>query len=84
MGAAAAVVIVGLVGVCVGLWLLRSALEPEPPRAAVATPVAFAVSQPAAPRCQVRPNRADLRGNDTVDPCTSPVDPEVPPDDTTW
>jgi hypothetical protein len=90
MSAATAVVIVGLVGVCVGLWLLRSALEPEPspapraaepepPRAAAALPVAIATPQPAAPQLPGPPEPPDLRGNDTVDPCTSTVDPEVPP-----
>lgn len=92
MGAATAVVIVGLVGVCVGLWLLRGALEPEPPPlarapepapepaiAAAALPTAIPAPQPAAPQLPGPPEPPDLRGNDTVDPCTSTVDPEVPP-----
>ena len=92
MGAATAVVIVGLVGLCVGLWLLRGALDPESPPAAPApapvharveaspaAPAAIPTPQPAVPELPGRPEAPDLRGNDSVDPCTSTFDPEVPP-----
>jgi len=86
---AAAAVIVGLVGVCVGLWLLRSALDPVPPaaparhadaapRPAAATVTPAPMPPPAAPELPPRPAPPPLRGHDTVDPCTEVWEPAIP------
>ena len=82
--------IVGLVGLCVGLWQLRSALDPlqAPPRAPAAASAAVVerppspaipTPQPAVPELPPPPAVPELRGNDTVDPCTSAFEAEPPP-----
>jgi len=87
---ATAAVIIGAVALCVGLWRLRGALDPEPPppaaatasaapRPATSTSTAIPTPQPAVPELPPAPVAPDLRGNDTVDPCTSTFEAEVPP-----
>jgi hypothetical protein len=86
-------VIVGLLGIGVVLWLLRGALDPEPPaastvRASVATrsgssaamptTPAMPASQPAVPELPPAPEPPPLRGHDTVDPCTAGWEPAIP------
>lgn len=82
--------IVGLVGVCVGLWLLRSALDPAAPpapaRHAGATPrpassaaMPVPMPPPAVPELPPPPEAPPLRGHDTVDPCTAGWEPAIPP-----
>jgi hypothetical protein len=87
----AVVVIVGLVGVCALLWLLRAEIDPGPPPAparassirdgaAVRAPRAAAVPTPAPPMPELpQPaEAAELRGRDTVDPCTGLADAVIP------
>src|SRR3954469_18850531 len=88
----AVVVIVGLVGVCALLWLLRAEVDPGPqPAPARATgstgdgpaaraPRAVAVPAPAPPMPELPqpPEVPELRGRDTVDPCTGLSDPVIP------
>jgi hypothetical protein len=82
-------VIVGLLGVCALLWLLRAEVEPGPPpapaqaapdsaaaRAAHAAPVP--TPAPPMPELLPPPEVPELRGRDTVDPCTSTFDPAIP------
>jgi hypothetical protein len=93
MSAGTAVVLVGLVALCVVLWLLRAALETEPvsvatvpanaadsPTVSAPPPQAAAVAlpPPADPALPPPAQAPDLHGTDTVDPCTSPFDPEIP------
>jgi hypothetical protein len=72
---------------CVVLWLLRGATDPEP-SAPPAQPVAV-VDQaapstvlpgppPALPELP-RPEAPELRGHDTVDPCSAGFEPTIPP-----
>jgi len=84
-------VVVGLVGVCVVLWLLRGALDPAPsPPATVhagaasrsgsstPTPPPASTPQPAAPELLPPPEPPPLRGHDAVDPCTAAWEPAIP------
>lgn len=83
--------ILGLLGVCVLLWLLRAAIDPEPPPASAVSavhagaaessvrPAPQPAAQPAVPELPAPPEAPQLRGQDTVDPCTAGFDPPVPP-----
>jgi peptidase MA superfamily protein len=83
----AAVVVVGLAGVCVFLWQLRGEVDPPRPAAAPATGrppeprVAVAASvqpPPAPPELPPPPEPPELRGHDTVDPCSAGFEPAIP------
>ena len=90
-GTAKTAVILGFVGVCVCLWLLRAATDPEPPAApapagaATAVRAAPAVSPPVSaplpvsPELPPPPEPPELGGQDTIDPCTGGFDPAIPP-----
>jgi hypothetical protein len=83
---------VGLVGVCVVLWLLRGALDPAPPSTTVragtpsrsgtssgsAPPAPGPTAQPVAPELPPAPEAPLLRGHDAVDPCTAAWEPAIP------
>jgi hypothetical protein len=80
-------VIAGLLAVCVLLWLLRSAIELEPaaaPAAAIPVsvrpvrPAPLPTAQPAMPELPPPAEPPELRGHDTVDPCTDGFDPPIP------
>src|SRR5882672_2942083 len=83
------VVIVGLVGVCALLWLLRAEVDPGPPPApardattagGAAARVAHVVALPPPPMPELppTPEAPELRGHDTVDPCTGLSNPATP------
>jgi len=85
-------VIVGLVGVCALLWLLRAEVEPGPPPApardtgatgdggAARASRAAVVPAPAPPMPELPqpPETVELRGRDTVDPCTGLSEAVIP------
>jgi len=80
-------VIIGFLGVCVVLWLLRGALDPAPPpppaalHPGVATrsgSTAVPTSPPAIPELPPPPEAPPLGGHDTVDPCTAGWEPTIP------
>src|SRR6185295_10507347 len=84
-----AVVIVGLLGVGVFLWLLHDEIDPMAPRSpGAASPARAAVSPvrstaippapPAMPELPPPPEPPELRGHDTVDPCTAGFEPPIP------
>jgi hypothetical protein len=88
-----AVVIVGLVGLCGLLWRLRAEVDPDPPAAparagnpdeavapGAAAAHAAAVPSPAPPTPELPrpPEVPELRGHDTVDPCTALFEPAIP------
>ena len=83
-----AVVVVGLAGVCVLLWQLLGEVDPPSPRAPAAgsmapsapsAAVAASVQPPpAVPELPPPPEPPELRGHDTVDPCTAAFEPAIP------
>jgi hypothetical protein len=85
----AVVVIVGLVGVCALLWLLRAEVDPGPTPvpardattaggAAARVAHVAALPPPPMPELPPTPEVVELRGHDTVDPCTGPSNPATP------
>ncbi|TMQ14561.1 MAG: hypothetical protein E6J90_23950 [Deltaproteobacteria bacterium] len=81
-----ALVVLGLVALCIVLWLLRGAIDPEP--TAPAPIAATAAARPAATVLPAplpalpelaRAEPLELRGQDTVDPCTAGFEPTIPP-----
>ena len=85
---ASALVIVGLVALCVSLWLLRRASEPQQDPAPAAStetatvpPAAILSPPPPTPELPALPRAPDLRGNDTADPCEPPFEAEPPTGD---
>jgi hypothetical protein len=84
-----AVVIVGLLGVGVFLWLLHDEIDPTapappgaaPPASAAVSPVRATTtptSPPAMPELPPPPEPPELRGHDTVDPCSAGFEPPIP------
>jgi hypothetical protein len=88
--ASGAALIAGLVALCVVLWLLYGAIGPAPSQPVAAEPVPVAaraapavvlpspVQQPTLPE-PPRGEPPELRGQDSIDPCTVGFEPAIPP-----
>jgi hypothetical protein len=84
------VVVVGLLGVCALLWLLRAEVDPGPPApprdtstaggaaARAAHAVVMPTPTPPMPELPPTPEPAELHGHDTVDPCNGLSTPVIP------